>query len=59
MKKTLAIMSNILNINSRSSLPETMTINGTTCHCKQVIADNFNNLFASSREMNETNTVYC
>ena len=46
-----------MNKNSRSSLPETMTINGTTCHEKQVIADNFNRFFASIGEMNETNTV--
>ena len=46
-----------MNKNSRSSLPETMTINGTTCHDKQVIADNFNRFFASIGEMNKTNTV--
>ena len=57
MKKTWAIISDTLNKNSRSSLPETMTINGTTCHDKQVIADNFNRFFASIGEMNETNTV--
>ena len=34
-----------------------MTINDTTCHDKQVIADNFNLLFASIGEMNETNTA--
>ena len=53
MKKTWAIISDTLNKNSRSSLPETMTINGTTCHDKQVIADNFNRFFASIGEMNE------
>ena len=57
MKKTWAIISDTLNKNSRSSLPETMTINGTACHDKQVIADNFNRFFASIGEMNETNTV--
>ena len=57
MKKTWAIISDTLNKNSRSSLPGTMTINGTTCHGKQVIADNFNRFFASIGEMNETNTV--
>ena len=57
MKKTWAIISDTLNKNSRFSLPETMTINGTTCHDKQVIADNFNRFFASIGEMNETNTV--
>ena len=48
-----------MNKNSQSSLPETMTINGTACHDKQVIADNFNRFFASTciGEMNETNTV--
>ena len=34
-----------------------MTINGTTCHDKQVIADNFNRFFAFIGEMDETNTV--
>ena len=57
MKKTRAIISDTLNKNERSSLPETMTINGTTGHGKQVIADNFNRFFASIGEMNETNTV--
>ena len=56
MKKTWAIISDTLNKNSRSSLPETMTINGTTCHDEQVIADNFN-CCTSIGEMNETNTV--
>ena len=57
LKKTWAIISGTLNKNSRSLLPETMTINGTTCHDKQVIADNFNRFFDSIGEMNETNTV--
>ena len=34
-----------------------MTINDTTCHDKQVIADNFNLFFAFIGEMNETNTA--
>ena len=46
-----------MNKNSRSSLKKTKTINGTTGHDKQVIADNFNRFFASIGEMNETNTV--
>ena len=53
----LHCISDTLNKNSRSSIPETMTINGTTCHDKQVIADNFNIFFDSIGEMNETNTV--
>ena len=32
MKKTWAIISDTLNKNSRPSIPETMTINDTTCH---------------------------
>ena len=57
MKKTWAIISDTLNKNSRPSIPETMTINDTTCHDKQVIADKFNLFFASIGEMNETNTA--
>ena len=57
MKKTWAIISDTLNKNSRPSIPETMTINDTTCHDKQVIADNFNLFFSSIGEMNETNTA--
>ena len=53
----MAIISDTLMKNSRSSLSETMTINGTICHDKQVIADNFNCIFASIGEMNETITV--
>ena len=56
MKKTWAIISDTLNKNSRPSVPETLTINDATCHDMQVIADNFNLLFASIGEMNETNT---
>ena len=55
--KQWAIIFDTLNKNSGSSLPGTMTINGTTCHDKQVISDNFNRFFASIGEMNETNTV--
>ena len=44
MKKTWAIISDTLNKNSRSSLP-------------QMIADKFNRSFASIGEINETNTV--
>ena len=57
MKKTWAITSDTSNKKSRLSIPETMTINDTTCQDKQVIADNFNLFFASIGEMNETNTA--
>ena len=57
MKKTWPIISDTLIKNSRPSIPETMTINDTTCHDKLLIADN-NNLFSASiGEMNETNTA--
>ena len=46
-----------MNKISRPPIPETMTINDTTSHDKQVIADNFNLFFASIGEMNETNTA--
>ena len=53
MKKMWAIISDTLNKTPRPSIiPETMTINDTTCHDKQVIADNFNLSFASIGEMN-------
>ena len=57
MKKTWAIISDTLSKNSRNSIPENVTINDTTCHDKQVIADNLNRFFASIGEMNETNTA--
>ena len=57
MKKTWAIISDTLNKNSRPLIPETMTINDTTCHVKQVIADIFILFSASIGEMNETNTA--
>ena len=57
IKKTWAIISDPFNKNSRPSIPETMTIIDTTCHDKQVIADNFNFFVASIGEINETNTA--
>ena len=52
MKKMWAIISDTLNKTPRPSIiPETMTINDTTCRDKQVIADNFNLSFASIGEM--------
>ena len=46
-----------MNKNSQPLIPETMTIDDTTCHDKQAIADNFNLFFASIREINVTNTA--
>ena len=42
MKKTWATLSDILNRNTKKSLPNTMTINGRDCKDKQIIAEQFN-----------------
>ena len=57
MKKTWAIIPDTLNKNSLPSIPETMTINDTTCHDRQVKEHFFNLFFASIGEMNETYTA--
>ena len=55
MKKTWATLSDILNRNTKKSLPDTMTINGRDCKDKQIIADQFNSFFATIGELNEHN----
>ena len=55
MKKTRATLSDILNRHTKNSLPDTMTINGLDCKDKQIIAEQFNSLFATIGELNERN----
>ena len=55
MKKTRATLSDILNRNTKISLPDTMTINERDCKDKQIIADQFNSFFAIIGELNEGN----
>ena len=55
MKKTWAILSDILNKNAKKSLPDTMTINGQDCKDKQIIAEQFNSFFATIGELNVRN----
>ena len=55
MKKTWATLSDILNRNTKKSLPDTMTINGLNCKDKQIIAEQFNSFFATIGELNERN----
>ena len=55
MKKTWAILSDILNKNAKKSLPDTMTINGQDCKDKQIIAEQFNSYFATIGELNVRN----
>ena len=44
IKKTWAVISEILNKNVRNPIPDNMVINGVhDCSDKQVIANNFNN----------------
>ena len=42
MKKTWAVLSEILNRNSRNSVPDNMIINGVECCDKQAIVEHFN-----------------
>ena len=55
MKKTWAILSDILNKHAKKSLPDTMTINGQDCKDKQIIAEQFNSFFATIGELNVRN----
>ena len=55
MKKTWAILSNILNKIAKQSLPDTMTINGQDSKDKQIIAEQFNSFFATIGELNVRN----
>ena len=52
MKKTWAVLSEILNRKNRNSVPDNMTVNGAECSDKQAIAEHFNSFFASVGELN-------
>ena len=45
MKKTWAVLSEILNRNSRNTVPDNMIINGVECSDKQAIVEHFNSFF--------------
>ena len=45
MKKTWAVLSQILNRYSRNSVPDNMLINGVECSDKQAIVEHFNSSF--------------
>ena len=55
MKKTWAVLSEILNRKNRNSVPDNMTVNGAECSDKQAIAEHFNSFFASVGELNSKN----
>ena len=55
MKKTWAVLSDILNRDIRNSVPDNMIINGLECSDKQAIAEHFNSLFATVGELNSRN----
>ena len=42
MKKTWAVLSDILNRDTRNSVPDNMIINGLECSDKQAIGEHFN-----------------
>ena len=42
-------------MNSRNSVPNNMTVNGSECSDKQTIAEHFNSCFASVGELNSKN----
>ena len=48
MKKTWAVLSDILNRDIRNSVPDHMIINGLECSDKQAIAEHFNSFFCYS-----------
>ena len=48
MKKTWVVLSQILNRNSRNSMPDNMIINGVECSDKQAIVEHFNSFFCFS-----------
>ena len=52
MKKTWAVLSDILNRDIRNSVPDNMIINGLECSDKQAIAEHFNLFFATVGELN-------
>ena len=51
MKKTWAILSDILKRNMKKSLLDTMTINGRHCKDKQIIAVQLNSFLATIGEL--------
>ena len=55
MKKTWAVLSEILNRNNRNSVPDNMTVHGAECSVKQAIAEHFNSFFASVGELKSKN----
>ena len=54
-KKTWAVLSKILNRNSRNTVPDNMIINDVECSDKQAIVENFNSFFALVGELNSRN----
>ena len=52
MKKTWAILSDILYRKAVNSLPDTMTVGGHDCGDRKAIAEEFNNFFATVGERN-------
>ena len=52
MKKTWAILSDILHREAVNSLPDTMTVEGHDCGDRKAIAEEFNNFFATVGERN-------
>ena len=55
MKKTWAVLSEILNRKNWNSVPDNMTVNFAECSDKQAITEHFNSLFASVGELNSKN----
>ena len=55
MKKTWAVLSDILNRDIRNSVPDNIIINGLECSDKQAIAEHFNSIFATVGELNSRN----
>ena len=55
MKKTWAVISDILNRDIRNSVSDNMIINGLECSDKQAIAEHFNSFFATVGELNSRN----
>ena len=55
MKKTSAVLSEILNRNNRNSVPDNMTVNVAEYSNKQATAEHFNSLFASVGGLNSKN----
>ena len=57
MKKTWAVLSEILNRKNRNSVLDNITVNGAECSDKQAIAEHFNSFFASVGELNSKNII--